>query len=153
MGKKARFGRLVTISKMYVYAASSDCLDFFPENKPSHFYIKLPFSVSSELYSKCAITELSFPSLTEKSEIENVYVITNFVVQSYVGYRQLPVMYRTFLGKENTYTFSTGRPYYVKLKNIETDVLEVQIIDGTSFDEIDVSLGSIHCTFHFLDIE
>ena len=137
---------------MYVYANSNDCLEFFPDNKPSHFHIKLPLAISSKKYSKCALIELSFPSLM-KSHVENIYVLTNFIVESYVGYRKLPVIYRTLIGSQNTYDLISGRQYYVKLKNIETDILEVQLIDGSTLNEIELLPGSIHCTFHFLDVE
>ena len=137
---------------MYVYARSSDCLNMFPNNKPSHFFVKLPIVISSDVFSKSALIEVSYPSLAKSYE-ENVFILTNFVTESCVGYRKYPVIYHLMLGEENANNVRSGDPNYVKLKNIETDIIEVRIVDGIAFQEVEFTPGSIYCTFHFLDVE
>ena len=84
--------------------------------------------------------------------VEEVYVVTNFVEDSIVGENVLPVMYR-YIHSARLNKINTGLGMqYIKVKNIDTDVIDVKIINGKNMNLVNFKPGILYCTFHFSDV-
>ena len=136
---------------MLVYVSSKECLDIFPLNSADHFMVKLPMVISSGKFTKCSLVELSMP-LLRGGDIEAIYVLTNFVTECIVGNKTRPTLFKALVGNIENIVFGSGKPVYVPVKNIESDILEVKIVDD-SFNKVLTVPGNTYCTFHFLDAE
>ena len=84
--------------------------------------------------------------------VEEVYVISNFVRESIVGGGKLPVMCR-YIYSSNINKLNIGFGMnYMPLKNIETDVIEIKVLNGKNMNPVHFKPGILYCTFHFIDV-
>ena len=135
---------------MFIFVKSSDCLDVFPQNNPSSFKVKIPERLKYIYYKKCCLIDLVMPMFIESNLEEEVYVVTNFVCDSIVGGGKLPVVGRYIQSTRlNKINIGLGT-HYMNMKNIDTDVLEIKIINGKSLKLVNFESGVLYCTFHFL---
>ena len=132
-----------------MFFKSTDCTDIFPNNNASHFYVRLPEAVHfSQDYERCALVSLVMPML-KGGVVNNVCIVTNFVVENYVGPRRLPIVQRCMVQNADGPVFNFGQNLlYVGVKSVVTDIIEVGVLDGDSFDYVNFSTGTLYCAFH-----
>ena len=136
---------------MYLCIKSSDCLDIFPHNKASAFKVRIPCRVSSRVYSRCCLVSLSIPPLKD-GDVEEILVLVNFVKESIVGATKLPIVYR-YVSSSNALHLVTGwHSIYLPLRNIDTDVIDIKLVNGRNYQLVDIHNGVCYCTFHFLKL-
>ena len=76
---------------MYLFVKSVDCLDVFPENTANCFKIPLPDRLSYLSYSKCCVAGLVLSQFV-KTDVQEVFLFSNFVSESVAGGSKLPAM-------------------------------------------------------------
>ena len=134
---------------MYMFLKSSDCMDVFPQNGANSFKVRLPDRLRSSVVNKCCLTDLVMPPFRETG-VEEVYILTNFVKESFVGGGHLPIVCRHINSSRlNKVNLGLSMNYLV-LKNIDTDVIEVKVLNSKNMQLVNFQYGILYCTFHFI---
>ena len=138
---------------MYIFLKSTDSLQSFPYNKANHFIVKLPEMLSFKSKKcMCCLVDIIVPEVNGQS-IREVLILTNFVSENYVGSKRLPVIQRLVKEDEKGFNQSGMNNYYSAVKDIETDLIEVRILDGKNFQYVPFDAdGVTYCTFHFIKV-
>lgn len=134
-----------------MFFKSSDCSELFPGNKSNHFHIKLPemfhFRHSNH---KCALIDFKIPLVTDNTDA--ILIVTNFVRENFVGNRKLPVLHRCFINTSAEICLDSQHiAVYVDVKDLDTDIIEICVLDNNTFKYINFADGILYCGFHILD--
>ena len=90
------------------------------------------------------------PYFTDRS-VEVVFVVTNFVYGSIVGGGKMSVLCR-YIHSTRLNNVNLGSSVnYMPIKNIDTDVIEIKILNGRTKRPVNFKPGVLYCTFHFID--
>ena len=134
---------------MYIFVKSTDCLDVFPQNVSNCFKVRLPDRLRSSVVNKCCLTGLVLPPFRDPG-VEEVYILTNFVKDSIVGSGHLPIVCR-YINSSRLNKVNVGLGInYLAMKNIDTDVIEVKVLNSKSMQLVNFQYGILYCTFHFI---
>ena len=134
---------------MYIHVKSTDCLALYPHNKNNHFFVKLPEVLSfSDISVKCALVNVYLPPISKANHVREVLILANFIKESYIGEQKLPILQRFILNYDNSYSHLNSFQEYVKVKNIETDIIEITVLDGESMKHVKFTHDVLYCTFH-----
>jgi hypothetical protein len=136
---------------MLLFLKSTDCLDIFPENTANHFLVKLPETVKFRVnVLKCALVQLKIPLPVQVPV--SIVILTNFVLENYIGCRKLPVIHRCFLSNpgESGLEFQLNL-LYVDVKDLDTDIVEVNVLDANTFSHLPLGPGILYCGFHIIE--
>jgi hypothetical protein len=75
--------------------------------------------------------------------------MTNFVSQVYVGNNKIPVVQRYFVNTDSPVGFKLDTQYVeTNVKEINTDIIEVGILNGDSLEYVEFKEGITYCGFH-----
>jgi hypothetical protein len=127
-------------------------MDIFPENNSSHFHVQLPemFHFRKSLY-KCALIELKIPELSDNSE--SLVILTNFIVENYIGGRKLPVLHRCFTSRRGDLCLENQHvSIYVDVKDLDTEIIEISILNGNTLQFVKFTPGVLYCGFHIVEV-
>ena len=138
-------------SRMYLFVKSSDCLDVFPLNKANCFKVKVHGRISSRMYDKCCLINMSMPPVKDNA-VDDVMVVVNFVRESIVGPTKLPIVYRYVSNNALIHAVNGWSSVYLPLRNIDTDVVEIQLLNGADLRLVELQNGVCYCTFHFVKL-
>ena len=130
--------------QFYVYISSSDSTNYFPDNQPSKFTVKLPETLRLHEKWQLALCEIQYPSIQNKPD--QLLILCDLCQDSIVGDKRLPILRRmTF---EDPGYRSFGVFYYVNLKAHEVDRITVYLKTETG-QEPSFGSGKLLCTLHF----
>ena len=133
--------------QFYVYISSADSTDYFPDNEPSKFTVKLPETLRLRGKWQLALCEIQYPSIQKKKKKpEQLLILCDLCQDSIVGEKRLPVLRR--MRYEEPGNTSFGIFYYVSLKTQEADRITVYIKTEKG-EEPSFESGKLLCTLHF----
>jgi hypothetical protein len=135
---------------MLFFFKSSDCIDLFPSNIPSRFFVKIPELIQFNTNQLINIVDLNIPKFVQNEEVNSIYVTTNIVSEAFVGYKKIPVLQRYFvnldLNGQNGFQLDT-QFVQSSVKDIITDVIEIGILNGETLDYVQCEDGVTYCGF------
>jgi hypothetical protein len=135
---------------MLMFVKSTDCVDLFPSNSPNRFFIKLPEVINFNSNQVMHVLDLRLPEF-EHANITNIYLITNFVSQVYVGCKKIPVVQRYFIESEYPKGFQLDyQSAETNVKEINTDIIEIGILNGESLEYVEFKEGITYCGFQIV---
>lgn len=136
---------------MLMFLKSSDCLDLFPNNTASRFFVKIPEIMNFKSNQTLSIIDLNIPGFVQE-DIDSVYVSTNIVSEVIVGCKKIPVVQRFFVEKNNTINAIKfdGQNVQTKVREINTDVIEISIINGNTLQHVECNSGITYCGFQII---
>lgn len=131
-----------------MFFKSSDCLDIFPNNNSSSFFVKIPEIVKFNKNQTIHVVDLKTPQFVHPN-ISSIYVITNIVSEVYVGNSKKPVIQRYFVKSDVQQNGFELEPQIVEnnIKDINTDVIEISIVDGDTMRYVEFEEGITYCAF------
>ena len=97
------------------------------------------------------LVNIVVPEVNDQS-IREVVIVTNFVSENYVGSKRLPVIQRVVKDDEKGFNQPSMDNYYTAVKDIETDLIEVRLLDGKNLQYVPFDDGVTYCTFHFIKV-
>lgn len=131
-----------------MFFKSSDCLDIFPNNNSSRFFVKIPEIVSFNKDQTICVVDLKIPQFLHPN-ITSIYVVTNIVSEIFVGGSKLSAVQRYFVKSDVESNGFELDPQMVEnnVKDIDTDVIEVGILDGDTLQYVQCKEGNTYCAF------
>jgi hypothetical protein len=94
---------------------------------------------------------LKIPLINGNSEC--LIILTNFVVENYIGCRKLPVLHRCFTSSTGGMCLENQHiAIYVDVKDLDTEIIEISILDGNTMGFVDFTSGVLYCGFHIAHV-
>ena len=133
---------------MYIVVSNQHSKHYFPNNSPSHFRVCLDQYIDFKHVHKCAMVDFACTTANFETPLQPIYIYFNLVSEQLIGgSRNSLVRYTTVRhGQLQMEKFSP--PYYLPVKPIEINLLEVYIRDGDG-KEPSFLKKMTTCTFHF----
>ena len=132
--------------QFYVYISSSESSQYFPDNQPSRFTIKLPETLRLHGKWQIALSEIQYPSIQKKPE--QLLILCDLCQYSIVGDTRLPILRRIKYKDRGSRFHSFGLLYYVALKTQEVDRVSIYVKTDTG-EEPSFTGGKLRCVLHF----
>lgn len=133
---------------MYVYLSSSASMQYFPTNESTDFRTTLARPLTLYGDWEVALTEISFPKLTQGYKPDYIAVACNFCIESLINGGQDQLLDRFFLSElRPSDAVRILRPHYIKLNSDIIYTLQVHLYDETGAKPSFQS-GNLHCTLH-----
>jgi hypothetical protein len=136
---------------MLMFFKSTDCLNIFPQNSPSRFFVKIPEVIHFSKNQSIHLIDLIVPEFVQNENMKTIYLMTNIVSEVFVGYKKIPVLQRYFVQLEEQQTqigFQLDTQIVQSnLKDISTDVIEIAILDGETLQYVECVDGVTYCAF------
>ena len=76
------------MNQFYLFVSSSDSLEYFPDNKPCDFNVKLPQTLELTGTWTCSLRDIKCVTTSDK----DLYVYSDFLQDSYVNNKKLPLL-------------------------------------------------------------
>ena len=133
---------------MHIYIDSTACLDYFSDNSPASFRVKLAKPLTLFGLWEAALIAIDMPNLQGDYETPYVDINCNICEESICNSKLQPVLCR--LSKKE---ISRGReirfnrPSYVRLSSEEISVLQVYMTDASQ-NKPSFRSGHSYCTLH-----
>lgn len=134
----------------YCIIHSEKSRDLFPDNTAAHFRVALPRILNFSRDYECALMDFSYTAkFPDKRPLREAFICLNIAAEQLTGTdRRCSLLRYTTLKKGKFYMETFPVPYYIPVKPIRTNILEVYIKDedGTISSFIQ---GKTTCTLHF----
>jgi hypothetical protein len=139
-------------TNMLMFFKSTDCLNIFPQNNPSRFFVKIPELIQFNKNQSIHVIDLIVPEFVHNGNMKTIYLMTNIVSEVFVGYKKIPVLQRYFVqleeNEQNQFGFQLDTQIVPSnLKDITTDVIEIAILDGETLQHAECVDGVTYCAF------
>ena len=133
---------------IFMTVSNKDSHNVFTSNTASHFKVCLDEYVDyTDYYRSCALLDLSLTTHGVASQPRDIYVCSNLVVEQRVGQRKEALLRRTLVRRDQYQMEKFTRPYYIPLKPIRGNTLEIYI-RGEDGEEVSFLRGTTTCTLH-----
>ena len=138
----------------FIYLSSDDSEEFFPDNKPSHFTVKLPGTLKLSGKWVCAITEIVYHPMFKGVRPTSLYICSDIVEASYGCDSLLPILRRIAVpGSLNTKSIlAFPQNFYVPVTQDEIQYITINIKDEI-LEEPSFEVEPFNCTLHLHKIE
>lgn len=123
-------------------------MNLFPNNCPSRFFVKLPEVIKFNVNQVIHVIDLNVPEFV-RNDIKSIFLMTNIASQVYVGCNKISVVQRYFVETDILVGYNMNSQYVESnVKEINTDVIEVGILNADSLEYVDFKEGVTYCGFH-----
>lgn len=103
---------------------SDQSMNYYPDNKPCHFKVKLQQNLELSGKWKIALLEITLTENVKRRLIDSLYIYSNICGESIINGSTAPLLRRVVVSnKENTIFTS---PYYIPV--VKSEVNEIEII-------------------------
>lgn len=125
--------------------SSSDGGDFFPNNKPHDFRVKLGRSLQFEGYWVVALTEIN---TSDRGQTKELFVYSDICKDSFIGSSERPLLRRIFYEGKDQNNIVYDNPYYIPIKLTDIQQIHVYINDSNG-QNASFLKGKVTITLHF----
>lgn len=105
---------------LYMICRSDQNLDYYPENKPHSFKIKLRQSLDLNRFWRIALTEITLKEGNKKED--TLYIYSNICGESCINGVNVPLLRRVVVNNNKNTIFTSG--YYVPV--IKSEINEIE---------------------------
>ena len=131
-------------SDFYLHLSSADSKEYFPENKSTHFTVKLPEVLHLEGEWRVSLCELFHPSVDKP---QFLWLLTDVCDDTIIDGKKLPLL-RIFQGKKRQAHVEFTQLHY-KSVNKETIERITVYIRSDNGEAPSFSSETLRCTLHF----
>ena len=114
--------------EMYIVISSMHSKDYFPNNHPSHFRVCLEHYIDLEPY-ECALMDFTCSTTKFETPAKRVFIYFNMTSEQLIGGSTDSLMRHTTVLQGHLEMKKFILPYYIPVKPIKTNILEVNIKD------------------------
>ena len=132
----------------YIFISSKHSKDYFPNNRPSHFRVCLEHYIDFEHPNECALMDFTFSTTKFETPAKSVFIYFNMTSEQPIGGSTDSLMRHTTVRRGCLEMEKFILPYYIPVKSIKTNILEVYIKDENG-KEVSFFKKATTCTFHF----
>ena len=130
----------------YVFLASNDSIDYYPNNSPTHFSVKLPETIhlSGGGQWMCALRQFQCKTRSPT----NLYVLCDAIEDSVALCRKLPLLQRISRCKYNRVVQSFDASLCFKVTRYALNTITIYIRDA-QLETVSLTEEPTNCTLHF----
>ena len=133
---------------LFMTVSNRHCQSLYPNNSPGHFKICLDEYIDlSDYYTTCALLDISLTT-DDIKQVRNIYICSNVAAEQYLGNKLEPLMRYTVVARNRYQMEKFAHPYYIPLKPIRCNYLEIYIKDEDG-DIVSFLKNTTTCTLHF----
>ena len=135
----------------YLLINSEQSKNYYTNNTPSHFHVGLnEFINFTDCQYECALVDFSCTTTNfdDKQSLAEVYICFNIASEQLIGGRMCSLVRYTTVKCGRFQMEKFVLPYYVPIKPLKTNMLEVYIKDADG-KELSFLRSTTKCTFHF----
>ena len=107
----------------YMICRSDQNLDYYPDNKPCNFKIKLRQNIELNGFWKIALTEITLGEGNKKDD--TLYIYSNICGESFINGVNLPLLRRVVVNNNRNTIFTSS--YYVPVVKSEISEIEFKL--------------------------
>ena len=134
---------------LFMVVSNEDCQDLYTDNTASRFKVSLDEYIDfTDTHSTCALLDIGLTTQHIGNQNRNIYICTNVVAEQRVGVRQESILRMTSVHHDKFQKEKFLYPYYMPLKPIRGNYLEIYIRDERGADASFLK-GTTTCTLHF----
>lgn len=133
---------------LYITISSNNTPKYAATNTPHHFEVCLDQPLLLDSNMECALVDFTCSTAKEGSKFKQVYIYFNLVVEQPVGGTRESLLRHTIVSGNKLQIETFNPAYYMPVKQLRTDVLEVHIKDENGQDASFLN-KTTSCTFHF----
>ena len=133
---------------MFIVISSQHSKHYFPNNSPSHFRVCLDQFIDFKDAHQCALMDFTCTTANFESPLLNIYIYFNLVSEQPVGGSRESLVRHTTVRRGQLQMEKFTLPYYLPVKPIRTNTLEVYIRDKDG-KQASFLKKTTTCTFHF----
>ena len=136
----------VMMDDFYLFLASNDSTDYYPNNSPTHFSVKLPETIhlSGREPWMCALRQFQCKTRSPT----NIYVLCDAIEDSFALGRKLPVLQRLPKQVRNRVVESFDASLCFKVTRHALNTITVYIKDE-QMETVSFAEEQANCTLHF----
>ena len=134
----------------YLLINSEQSKNYFTNNTASHFHVSLnEFINFADCQYECALVDFSCTTTNfdDKQPLAEVYICFNIASEQLIGGRMCSLVRYTTVRRGRFQMEKFVLPYYVPIKPLKTNMLEVYIKDADG-KELSFLRNTTKCTFH-----
>lgn len=132
----------------YILLSSEDSADNYPFNTPYDFITYLPETILLHGKWVCALTEITFPPISNTIPSLSLYVNSDLCDTTIVGARKIPILRRITGTPDNFRQEIITNPMYIPLKSLSFNTIRVYISTNTG-EAASLLSQPVTCTVHF----
>lgn len=110
-----------------VLVASTDGADFFSDNTPFNFRVKLNRTIQLDGYWVVALTEFTLNQTNSLGK--NLYVFFDICQNSFIGTTEKPLLRRVLSERQNQRNIIFDNPYYIPVRAGMMEYIHIYIKD------------------------
>jgi hypothetical protein len=136
----------LTMEQHYLFLASSDSKEFYPENIPSQFIVQLPHILQLQGDWFCALRSFDYRGDTVLPP--ELYICSDICEDSIVRNTQTSVLqYINTPEKTKSLSLQFKDPYYLKITQTQLNRIKFCLLSST-LTQTNISTGTVHCILH-----
>ena len=132
----------------YIVISSKHSKDYFPNNRPSHFRVCLEHYIDFEHPYECALMDFTCSTTKFENPAKSVFIYFNMTSEQPIGGITDSLVRHTTVRCGHLEMEKFILPYYIPVKPIKTNILEMYIKDENG-KEVSFLKKATTCTFHF----
>ena len=133
---------------MYVYVDSTASLEYFKENSPVDFRVKLSKQLTLQGLWEVAVVNVSFPVTGSNYKPEIIYINSSMCQDSVLNGTLQPILCSIHRSEFRNRHVVFSRPSYVRVNTDQLTVLRVYLRDNEN-QSPSFQPGALYCTLHF----
>lgn len=107
--------------------SSTDGTDFFSDNSPFNFRVKLNRNIQLDGYWMVALTEFTLNKTN--SFDKNLYILSDICQNSFIGNTEKPLLRRVMLNRKKNGNIIFYNPYYIPVRSGIMEHIHIYITD------------------------
>ena len=132
----------------YIVISSKHSKDYFPNNRPSHYRVCLEHYIDFEHPYECALVDFTCSTTKFETPAKSVFIYFNMTSEQPIGGSTDSLVRHTTVRRGRLEMEKFILPYYIPVKPIKTNILEVYIKDENG-KEVSFLKKTMASTFHF----
>ena len=134
-------------NQYYLFLASEDSSEYFPNNKGYDFTIELPRILELEGKWECAL--INFSTDKKSEDLSDMYVFCDIVQESYVRNSNLPILtvVRYVTKRKFEHNLTVDHVLYHKISRSNISSLRIYITDS-DLNNVSLLTGTSKCILH-----
>ena len=133
---------------MYIVVSNHHNKQYFPNNSPSHFRVCLDQYIDFKNAHESALVDFTCTTTNFETPLQPIYIYFNLISEQLIGDSRNSLVRYTTVRHGQLQMDKFSLPYYLPVKPIETNILEVYIRDING-KEPSFMKKMMTCTFHF----
>ena len=133
---------------LFITLSNRDCKHLYGDNSASRFKVCLDDYIDfADHYRSCALLDFACTTQDIGNQVRNVYIYCNVTAEQRVGGRWESLLRYTTVRRNRYQLEQFAHPYYIPLKSIRGNYLEIYIRDENG-QEVSFLKGTTRCTLH-----